>query len=41
VFDLESNQRAREVIVVIGLLSIAALLVFDAFVYRRIGNPYR
>jgi len=25
----------------IGLLFIAVLLVFDAFVYRRIGSPYR
>jgi len=41
VFDLQSNQRGEEVIVIIGLLLIAALLVFDTFVYRRIGNPYR
>jgi hypothetical protein len=41
VFNLQSNQGGEEVIVMIGLLFIAALLVFDAFVYRRIGNPYR
>jgi hypothetical protein len=41
VFDLQSSQRGEEVIAMIGLLLIAALLVFDALVYRRIGNPYR
>jgi len=40
-FDLQSKHRDEEVIAMIGLLFIAVLLVFDAFVYRRIGNPYR
>jgi hypothetical protein len=40
--DLQSEPKRRGgYLEMIGLLFIAVLLVFDAFVYRRIGSPYR